>query len=201
SNKNEIENKNKIQEIFPTTLLSDNIVKKSIKRVSQQGLKSGLDRLSLEALKMLCKEEGLLETEVKKELIKRLAVSIFNKPKGKAVESSNYSRVSSKKKNIGIKEEKSLEKTVQATMIVVEEIRRSVQSERNKEEDKYWPKEKLDLIAKARDVAAIRAFMLKVANKERWNIAAGFRYLLEDNPMEVYFQKRLANTRELAKNK
>ncbi|CAG8481541.1 13704_t:CDS:1, partial [Cetraspora pellucida] len=72
-------------------LLSDNVVKDSIERVSQQGLKSGLNKLLLEVLTILCKAEDLLETEVKKKLIERLVVKIFNKAKEKAVKNSNYS--------------------------------------------------------------------------------------------------------------
>ncbi|CAG8769779.1 7048_t:CDS:2, partial [Cetraspora pellucida] len=94
------ERKNDIQKIFPMVLLSDNVVEDSTERVSQQGLKSGLDRLSLQALKMLYEGEGLSETGVNKELVERLAVRMFNKAKEKAVKNSNYSGVSSEKEKI-----------------------------------------------------------------------------------------------------
>ncbi|CAG8614332.1 1725_t:CDS:2, partial [Cetraspora pellucida] len=234
----EMENKNDIQEIFPMALLSDNVVEDSAERVSQQGLKSRLDRLSLEALKMLCKEEGLSEMEVKKELMERLAVRMFNKTKRKAIENSNISGMSSKKENIrrkrgevrilednegrtGVQEygvpdlqylalERSLEKTVQATMEKVPKeklvkVRDQFEYDEwcrvGKNFDNVLRNKDWDLIVKARDVTATRAFMLRVANKERWNIVAGIRDLLEDDPIEAYFQERLANARELARNK
>ncbi|CAG8439418.1 17263_t:CDS:2 [Cetraspora pellucida] len=161
---------------------------------------------------MLYKGKSLLETEVKKELVERLAVRMFNKAKEKAVENSNYSRVSSKKKNIRHKKreylalERSLEKIAQ-TMIekVVGQIRRSFNWEKirksiNIGQRRNWNKN-WDLIVKTKDIAATKVFILRVTNKEEWNIAAGIRDPFENDPMEAYFQKRLANARELAKNK
>ncbi|CAG8566091.1 12638_t:CDS:2 [Cetraspora pellucida] len=258
-----MENEGDVQEIFPTTLPDDCVLKDSAEKISQQSVKSGLDRLSMETLKMMCKGEGLPETGAKKELVERLAMRIISKAKGKGVENSNQCKDTWDEKSgnvldiltrekderrsdindgsFGVQEcvipdlqymalEKSLEKTVQATMEkVVGEFKRNVQELQQDEGDKYWPKEKLgkardqfeydewckagrfldnalrsrnwDLIIKARDVVATRAFMLRVASKEGWNIAAGIRDPLDDDPMEAYFQERLANARQVAKNK
>ncbi|CAG8446014.1 4009_t:CDS:1 [Cetraspora pellucida] len=126
--------------------------------------------------------------------------------------------------------EKSLEKTVQATLgKALEDFKRCVQSVYSVEDDRYWPKEKLnkprdqfeydewcklgryldnsliskewDFVVKARDVAATRAFMLRVANKEGWNVAAGIKDPANDDPMEAYFHEKLANARQSARNK
>lgn len=56
------------------------------------------------------------------------------------------------------------------------------------------------MIGRVRDVAATRAFMLRVAKKEGWNVAAGIKDLLEDDPMEVFFQEKLASARQSARN-
>ncbi|CAG8796471.1 1079_t:CDS:2, partial [Cetraspora pellucida] len=126
--------------------------------------------------------------------------------------------------------EKSLEKTVQATLEkALEEFKRSVQSVYSVDEDRYWPKEKInksrdqfeydewcklgryldssligkewDFVIKVRDVAATRAFMLRVANKEGWDVAAGIKDPASEDPMEVYFHEKLANARQSVRNK
>ncbi|RIB02128.1 hypothetical protein C2G38_2228679 [Gigaspora rosea] len=125
--------------------------------------------------------------------------------------------------------EQSLKKSIQATLEkAVGEIKRSVQVMQDGEESRYWPREKFgkardqfeydewykvgrildnalvnrdwEMIGKARDVAATRAFTLRVAKKEGWYVAAGIRDLLDDNPMKVFFQKKLASARQSARN-
>ncbi|CAG8571762.1 2655_t:CDS:2 [Gigaspora margarita] len=49
-------------------------------------------------------------------------------------------------------------------------------------------------------MSSVRAFMLRVAKKESWNVAVGIRDLLDDDPMEVFFQENLASARQSAKN-
>ncbi|RIB25720.1 hypothetical protein C2G38_2138637 [Gigaspora rosea] len=124
--------------------------------------------------------------------------------------------------------ERSFKKSIQATLEkAVGEIKRSVQVMHSVEESKYWPREKFGkasdkfeydewckvgrlidsalvnrdwgMIEKVRDVAATRAFTLRVAKKD-WNMVAGIRDPLDDDPMEVFFQEKLASARQSAKN-
>ncbi|CAG8595193.1 3463_t:CDS:1, partial [Cetraspora pellucida] len=126
--------------------------------------------------------------------------------------------------------EKSMEKTMQAMVgKVVGEIKKSIQPVQNVEENKYWTKEKMnkprdqfeydewckvgryldsallsnnwDMISKAREAVATRAFMLRIANREGWNIAAEIGDKSTDDLMEVLFHDKLANARQTAKNK
>ncbi|CAG8495244.1 16920_t:CDS:2 [Gigaspora margarita] len=100
--------------------------------------------------------------------------------------------------------ERLLEKTIQATMEkVVNDIKKSVQATQNIDENKYWPKEKIN---KPRDqfeydeVVATRTFILRVAKREGWG-ASEIRDSSDEDPMDVYFQDKLASARQLAKNK
>ncbi|CAG8820685.1 33959_t:CDS:2, partial [Gigaspora margarita] len=96
-------------------------------------------------------------------------------------------------------------------------------------ENKYWPKEKMNKprdqfeydewcrvgkcldnalinrdwegVLKAREVVATRAFMLRVAKREGWSVASEIRDSSDEDPMDVYFQDKLASARQLAKNK
>ncbi|RIB12450.1 hypothetical protein C2G38_24343 [Gigaspora rosea] len=98
----------------------------------------------------------------------------------------------------------------------------------NGEESRYWPREKFgrardqfeydewckvgrildnalvnrdwEMRGKVRNVAATRAFTLRVAKREGWNVAARIRDLLDDDPMEVFFQEKLASARQSARN-
>ncbi|CAG8840974.1 11770_t:CDS:2, partial [Gigaspora margarita] len=97
------------------------------------------------------------------------------------------------------------------------------------DEYKYWPKEKMnkprdqfeydewcrvgryldnavigqnwEAVAKAREIVATRAFMLRVAKREGWSVAAEIRDSSDDDPMDAYFQDKLISARQLAKNK
>lgn len=57
------------------------------------------------------------------------------------------------------------------------------------------------LIGKVRDVVATRAFMLRVVKKDEWNVVAEIRDPLDDDPMKVFFQEKLASAQQSAKNK
>ncbi|CAG8707194.1 16059_t:CDS:2 [Cetraspora pellucida] len=59
------------------------------KKTLQQSIKSRLDQLLMEMLKIICKGKALLETEVKKKLIERLAMKMIDKVKEKDVKYSN----------------------------------------------------------------------------------------------------------------
>ncbi|CAG8821741.1 32831_t:CDS:2, partial [Gigaspora margarita] len=48
----------------------------------------------------------------------------------------------------------------------------------------------IELIDKVQNVAATRAFMLKVANKKGWNMASEIRDPFNEDPIEAYFQER-----------
>ncbi|CAG8645462.1 10927_t:CDS:1, partial [Scutellospora calospora] len=54
-----------------------------VEPTSQQGLKSSLEHMSVETLKVLCQAEGLLEIETKRELVVRLVGRVVSKVKGK----------------------------------------------------------------------------------------------------------------------
>ncbi|CAG8703020.1 3651_t:CDS:2 [Gigaspora rosea] len=73
----------------------------------------------------------------------------------------------------------------------VGKIKRSVQVMQNSEKSRYWPREEF---GRARDQFEYD----EVAKKEGWNVAAGIRDPLDDDPMEVFFQERLA--RQSARN-
>ncbi|CAG8827500.1 44724_t:CDS:1, partial [Gigaspora margarita] len=45
------------------------------------------------------------------------------------------------------------------------------------------------LISKIQDIAATRAFMLRVAKKEGWNVATDIRDFFDKDPIEAFFKK------------
>ncbi|CAG8575269.1 10106_t:CDS:2 [Dentiscutata heterogama] len=68
---------------------------------------------------------------------------------------------------------------------VVREIKRTVQPYRGAEEK----------------VVATRTFMLRVAKREGWSVVAEIRDSSDNDPMDAYFQDKLASAKLLAKNK
>ncbi|CAG8575257.1 10105_t:CDS:1 [Dentiscutata heterogama] len=99
-----------LQEILLTILLINSSLEESSEKALQQALRSSMDHLLAEALKILCKREGLSEVGMKKELVKRLSKKILNKAKEKdRVEEvsqnrkSGYSRIDTDF-NFGIQE-------------------------------------------------------------------------------------------------
>ncbi|CAG8469340.1 34179_t:CDS:2 [Gigaspora margarita] len=49
------------------------------------------------------------------------------------------------------------------------------------------------------DIAATKAFMLRVAKKKFWNVATNIRDPFDEDPIEAFFQEKLLSTRQLAK--
>ncbi|CAG8803843.1 34119_t:CDS:2 [Gigaspora margarita] len=49
------------------------------------------------------------------------------------------------------------------------------------------------------DVADTRAFMLRVAKKEGWNMVADIRNPFNEDPIKAFFQEKLLSTKQLAK--
>ncbi|CAG8838927.1 41823_t:CDS:2, partial [Gigaspora margarita] len=47
------------------------------------------------------------------------------------------------------------------------------------------------LIGKIQNVAATRAFMIRVAKKEGWNVATNIRDSFDKDPIEAFFQEKL----------
>lgn len=60
-----IEDENEVQEVLPTALALEENVGYDLEESSHQGLKSTLDRLPVETLKLLYNGEGLSEARVK----------------------------------------------------------------------------------------------------------------------------------------
>ncbi|CAG8736157.1 15227_t:CDS:2, partial [Cetraspora pellucida] len=126
--------------------------------------------------------------KIKKELAERLAMRMISKAKGKGIENSNQNR--------DVWEEKSSNKLDN----LMRESRDERRSDANKGNFGVQDSGKVfgeDSLGDDEEVkAATRAFMLRVASKEGWNIAAGIRDTLDDDPIEVYLQERLVNVRQ-----
>ncbi|RIB01046.1 hypothetical protein C2G38_2232062 [Gigaspora rosea] len=208
-----VQDENEVQEVLPATLTLESGEGYDVEESSHQGLKSTLERLPVETLKLLCNGEGLSEAGVKRDLVERLAERVVSKSRRKVRIDDDGQGNNGNSDLQFLALERSLEKLIQASLEkAVGEIRRSVQVMQNGEESRYWPREKfgkardqfeydewckvgrtldnalvnrdLEMIGKVRDVAATRAFTLRVAKREGWNVAAGIRDLLDDDPKE-----------------
>ncbi|RIB05174.1 hypothetical protein C2G38_2220390 [Gigaspora rosea] len=211
-----VQDENEVQEVLPATLAIESGEGYDVEESSHQELKSTLERLPVKPLKLLCNGEGLSKVGVKRDLVERLASRVVSKSKRKErIDDDDQGNNVWRKNDVA-----TLEKAVG-------EIKRSVQVMQNSEKSRYWPREKfgkarnqfeydkwckveriLDnalvnrnwvMIGKVHDVAATRSFMLRVAKKEGWNVAAGIRDPLNDDPMDVFFQEKLASARQLAR--
>ncbi|CAG8777979.1 13260_t:CDS:2 [Cetraspora pellucida] len=182
-----------------------------VELTSRQGLKNSLECMTAETLRVLCQAEGFSEVGAKKELVERLVGRVVSKAKGKgrvegcsqdrdfwdermSLESEDVVRDTDEKRieneanaevqNDSLSDsryivlEKLLEKTVQATL-----------------------GKALEDFKSGASLEATRAFMLRVANKERWNVAASIKNPANDDPIEAYFHEKLANARQSARNK
>ncbi|CAG8846785.1 17300_t:CDS:1, partial [Racocetra persica] len=56
-------------------------------------------------------------------------------------------------------------------------------------------------IVRAREIAYTRAYTIRVANKEGWDIASALNEMVTDDPMEAALRERLTFARQSAKNK
>ncbi|RIB12582.1 hypothetical protein C2G38_2200265 [Gigaspora rosea] len=258
-----VQDENEVQEVLPATLALESGEGYDVEESSHLGLKSTLERLPVETLKLLCNSEGLLEAGVKRDLVKRLVGRVVSKSKRKErIDNDGQGNNVWGENNVGfggrlfekgfekgskviegdakmqdwgnsdlqfLALERFLEKLIQATLEkAVGEIKRSVQVMQNSEKNRYWPREKFrkardqfeydewykverildnalvnrdwEMIEKVRDVAATRAFTLRVAKREGWNVVAGIRDPLDNDPMEVFFQEKLASARQSARN-
>ncbi|CAG8812107.1 21171_t:CDS:2, partial [Cetraspora pellucida] len=102
--------------------------------------------------------------------------------------------------------EKSIEKTMKAMLgKVVGEIRKSIQPyDEWCKVERYMDSAILsndwDMISKAREVVVMRAFVLRIANREGWNIAAEIGDKSSNDPMEAFFHDKLTRMAVLAPN-
>ncbi|RIB05021.1 hypothetical protein C2G38_2282038 [Gigaspora rosea] len=163
-----VQDENEVQEVLPATLTLESGEGYDVEESSHQRLKSTLELLPVETLKLLYNSEGFEKR------------SNVNEGDAKTQDWEN-----SDLQFLAL--ERSLEKSIQASLEkAVDEIRKSI---------KNW-----EMIGKVRDVAATRAFTLRVAKREGWNVVAGIRDPLDDDPMEVFFQEKLASARQSTRN-
>ncbi|RIB28598.1 hypothetical protein C2G38_2157588 [Gigaspora rosea] len=189
------EDENEVQEVLPAMLALESGEGYDVEESSHQGLKSTLEQLLVETLKLLYNGEGLSEVGVKRDLVERLVKRVVSKSKRKERIDDDDQGNNVWGENNGNSDlqflalERSLEKSIQATLEkAVGEIKRSVQVMQNSEErrilDNTLVNRDWEMIGKVHDVAATQAFTLRVAKKEGWNVAAGIRDLLDDDPIE-----------------
>ncbi|CAG8540708.1 18040_t:CDS:2 [Cetraspora pellucida] len=123
--------------------------------------------------------------------------------------------------------ERSLEKSLQATLMkAMKEMKSSLQSAGNRDEDKSWPEVKMDRprdqfeynewrkigreldeallfkslepIVRAREIAYTRAYMLRVANKKGWDVASALKDPASEDPLEAFLKEKLMLARQSA---
>ncbi|CAG8637009.1 13497_t:CDS:2 [Cetraspora pellucida] len=163
-----IENNSDVQEIFPTATV-DNTLKDNTQKVTQQGLKSGLDQLSIETLKMMCKGEGLSESGSKKELVERLVVRMISKVKERGIKNSSQGK------------DMCEEKLNSELDNMVHESRDNRRLDVNEENFGLQDPGKIFGKNSSGDNGE------GLTSKEGWDIAAGINDPLDDDPMEAYF--------------
>lgn len=78
-----VEDENDIQELSSIAVPLEESVGYGLEELPHQGLRSTLDRLPLETLRLLCSGEGVSDTGGKKDLIERLVGRVVSKTKGK----------------------------------------------------------------------------------------------------------------------
>ncbi|CAG8489795.1 hypothetical protein C2G38_2191598 [Gigaspora rosea] len=78
-----VEDENDLQEVLSAVLPLEEGVGYGLEELPLQGLKSTLDRLPVETLRLLCSGNGLSEAGCKKGLIERLVGRVVSKTKGK----------------------------------------------------------------------------------------------------------------------
>ncbi|CAG8656053.1 984_t:CDS:2 [Cetraspora pellucida] len=211
-----MENDSGFQEGSSSSTIAGNILGDEVEKSQEMNLRNSLDRLTIDTLKVVCRGEGLSEKGNKKELVERLADRVLSKAKRKDRVVDNTQGRNIGEGRMGFDAEERLHDNIARNRSLDNVNGEGIGSEGarytgygaiwisisiGRYMDNAILSNNWDIISKASEVVAMRAFVLRIANHEGWNIAAEIGDKSSDDPIEVLFHDKLTSARQSAKNK
>ncbi|CAG8627671.1 24818_t:CDS:2 [Cetraspora pellucida] len=198
-----MENDSGVQEVSSSLTMTGNILEDEVEKNQKMNLRNSLDRLTIDTLKVVCRGKGLFEKGNKKELVERLV----DRAKGKDRVVDSIKNKNVEEERMGFDIEEGVHNNIARNRFLnnvnedgtgFEGVRRVIWILINNSAilSNDW-----NIILKAREIVATRAFVLRIVNYEEWNIATKIEDKFLDDFIKVLFHNKLTNAKQSVKNK